>query len=156
LSADQIQAKRKLAEDILKRAKAGEDFAKLAEQYSEDPGSKTRGGELPPFARGQMVPQFEAAAFSMSTNSISDVVTTDFGFHIIKLIEKTPAEKVPFAKVSDRIKDYLVQQKTQKLAPAFLASLSKSADVEILDANLKAAVDAALAAAATNAPVATP
>ena len=159
LPADQIEAKRKQIDDILKRVKSGEDFAMLAEKYSEDPGSKVKGGELPPFGHGEMVPQFEAAAFSMQTNTVSDVVTTDYGFHIIKLLEKTPAEKVPFAKVEDKIKDYLIQQQTQKQAPAYLASLSKAADVEILDPDLKAAAEAAAQAAAqatTNAPAGTP
>ena len=124
--------------------KAGEDFAVLAAQYSEDPGSKDKGGELPPFSHGEMVPQFEAAAFSMKTNTVSDVVTADYGFHIIKLIDKTPAEKVPYAKVADKIKDFLVQQKTEKLAPVYLADLTKAADVEILDPDLKAAAAAEL------------
>jgi peptidyl-prolyl cis-trans isomerase C len=156
LPADQIEAKRKQIEDILKRVKAGEDFATLAEQYSEDPGSKVKGGELPPFSHGEMVPQFEAAAFSMQTNTVSDVVTTDYGFHIIKLLDKTPAQKVDYAKVADKIKEFLVQQKTQKLAPAYLAGLTKAADVEILDADLKAAGVAAALAALTNAPATTP
>jgi parvulin-like peptidyl-prolyl isomerase len=164
LTADQIAAKRKLIDDILKRARAGEDFTVLATQYSEDPGSKDKGGELAPFGHGEMVPQFEAAAFSMKTNTISDVVTTDYGFHIIKLLDITPAkklaltDKVPMSEITiaDYIKDKLVQQKTEKLAPPYLANLSKAADVEILDADLKAAAAAAALAAATNAPVGMP
>ena len=156
LTADQIAAKRKQIDDILKRAKAGEDFALLATQYSEDPGSKDNGGDLPPFGHGEMVPQFEAAAFSMKTNTISDVVTTDYGFHIIKLLEITPAQTVPYAKVTDKIKDYLVQQKTEKLAPVYLAGLTKDADVQILDPDLKAAAAALAAAALTNAPALAP
>jgi len=155
LPDDQKTAKRKQMEDILKRARNGEDFATLARQYSEDPGSKEKGGEYT-FPKGQMVPEFEAAAFSLQTNQISDVVTTQFGYHIIKLYEKIPAQTVAYAKVADKIKDYLVQQKTEKLAPAYLANLKKAADVEILDADLKAAAAALAAAAATNAPFATP
>ena len=156
LSADQIQAKRKQIDDILKKVKNGQDFATLAEQYSEDPGSKVKGGELPPFGHGEMVPQFEAAAFSMQTNTVSDIVTTDYGFHIIKLLDKTPAQKVPYAKVAGKIKEYLIQQKTQKVAPAYLANLSKAADVEILNPDLKAAAAAAALAAATNSPAGMP
>ena len=156
LTADQIAAKRKQIDDILKRARAGEDFTVLATQYSEDPGSKDKGGELPPFGHGEMVPQFEAAAFSMKTNTLSDVVTTDYGFHIIKLLDITPAQKVPFAKVADKITDYLLQQKTEKLAPVYLAGLSKAAGVQILDPDLKAAAAAAAAAAVTQAPALTP
>jgi peptidyl-prolyl cis-trans isomerase C len=154
LPADQAAAKRKQIDDILKRVKAGEDFAALATQYSEDPGSKDKGGELPPFSHGEMVPQFEAAAFSMATNTVSDVVTTDYGYHIIKLLDRSPAKKVEYATVADKIKDFLSQQKTEKLAPAYLDNLKKSANVEILDADLKTAAAAAEAEAAaeTNLP----
>ena len=76
LPADQQKAKKKQIDDILKRIRGGADFATLAKQYSEDPGSKDNGGELPPFPRGQMVPEFEAAAFSLTNNQVSDVVTT--------------------------------------------------------------------------------
>ena len=79
---------RSQAEDILKRVRAGEDFAKLAEQYSSDPGSKTKGGDLGWFGRGQMVKPFEDAAFSLQPGQISDVVESDFGYHIIKVEER--------------------------------------------------------------------
>jgi len=158
LPDDQVKAKRQQIEDILKRAKAGEDFAALATQYSEDPGSKDKGGELPPFSHGQMVPEFEAAAFSMETNTISDVVTTTYGYHIIKLLDKTPAKKIGYADAAGKIKDFLLQQKTGKLAAPYLDNLKKSANVEILDADLKAAAAAleAEAAAETNAPPSAP
>ena len=145
------QAKLKQINDILKRARAGEDFAKLAEEYSEDPGSKDNGGELPPFARGQMLPEFEAAAFSLTNNQISDVVTTQYGYHIIKLLDKTPAKMVDFATVVENIKDFLAQQQMEKIAPPYLAKLAKAADVKILDPDLKAAIDAE-----TNAPAMIP
>ena len=156
LSANQMQAKRKQIDDLLKRAKAGEDFATLATQYSEDPGSKDKGGELPELPRDAqgLPPELLAAAFSLNTNQISDVITMDLGYDIIKLLGKTPAQKVAYAKVGDKIKDYLVQQKTQKLAPAYLDNLKKTAGAEILDPDLKAA--AAALAAVTNAPAGTP
>src|SRR5262249_36535838 len=87
LPDEQKMAKRKKAEELLKRARAGEDFAKLARENSEDPGSKDRGGEYQ-FSRGQMVPEFETAAFSLKTNEVSEIVTTQYGYHIIKLSEK--------------------------------------------------------------------
>jgi parvulin-like peptidyl-prolyl isomerase len=161
LPDDQVKAKRKQIDDILKRARSGEDFAKLATQFSEDPGTKENGGELQPFGKGEMAPEFESAAFSLTNNQISDVVTTVYGYHIIKLLDKTPAKKVALtdklpgidSTVGDKIKDFLLQQKIEKLAPAYLEKLKKDAGVEILDADLKAA-EAALAAAATNAPAA--
>jgi len=137
LAPDKKEAKRKLAEELLKRARAGEDFAKLAKEYSEDPGSKDKGGEYK-FPRGQMVPEFESAAFSLGTNQISDVVTTQFGYHIIKLSEKLPARKVELAKVADELKEGLKQQEIQKQLPDFIAKLKKEANVEILDEKLKA------------------
>ncbi len=74
---------RALAEKVAKQAKGGADFAELANQYTEDPSGKGRGGKLPPFGRGAMVPEFDAAVFSMGAGSVSGVVETAFGFHII-------------------------------------------------------------------------
>jgi len=136
LADDKKTAKRKQAEDLLKRARAGEDFAKLAQEYSEDPGSKDKGGEYT-FPRGQMVPEFEAAAFSLNTNQISDIITTQFGYHIIKLNEKMPAHKVELAKVSDELKEGLKRQEMEKLLPDYMEKLKQDGNVEILDEKLK-------------------
>jgi parvulin-like peptidyl-prolyl isomerase len=161
LTMEQQQNKHKLAENILKRARTGEDFVALVRQYSEDPTSKDNETTL---ARGNSgtPPEVEAAAFSLTNNQISDVITATIGYGIIKLLDKTPAkklaltDKVPLSDmtVAAKIKDYLTQQKTEKLAPAYLEKLRKAADVQILDADLKAAETAA--AAAANAPDATP
>jgi peptidyl-prolyl cis-trans isomerase C len=140
MTDEQKKAKLKLAEDIRKRALAGEDFAKLAKEYSDDPGSKDKGGEYT-FPRGQMVPEFEAAAFSLGTNQISDIVTTQFGYHIIKLNEKIPAKKVELAKVQDDLKEGLKSQELQKLLPDYLEKAQKEADVQILDDKLKPVED---------------
>ncbi len=141
LSDDKKADKKKQIEGLLKRAKAGEDFGKLAKEFSEDPGSKDNGGEYT-FPRGQMMPEFEAAAFAQGTNEISGVVTTSYGYHIIKTYEKIPANKIELAKVSEDIKDYLTQQSLQQKAPEYLAKLRKAAGVEILDEKLKAAAAA--------------
>jgi peptidyl-prolyl cis-trans isomerase C len=145
LSADEKAAKRKKAEDLLKRARAGEDFAKLAKENSEDPGSKDKGGEYQ-FARGQMVPEFEAAAFSLKPNEVSEIVTTQYGYHIIKLSEKIPAKKVELAKVSNELKDYLKQQQMQQRQQElqkYLEKIKKEASVEVLDEGLKTTDNAA-------------
>jgi parvulin-like peptidyl-prolyl isomerase len=159
LTDDQMKAKKKQIDDILKRARAGEDFAKLAKEYSDDTTTKVNGGELPPFSHGQMVPEFDAVAFSLTNNQISDVVTTKFGYHIIKLLDKTPARKLALTDklpssdttLADQIKNFLTGQKLQELAPAYIEKLSKSPGVEILDPALKA-----LMSASTNAPAAPP
>jgi peptidyl-prolyl cis-trans isomerase C len=136
LSDDKKAAKRKQMEDILKQAKGGADFGELAKKYSEDPGSKDKGGEYT-FPRGQMVKQFEDTAFSLKPNEISDIIETQFGYHIIKLSEKIPAKKVEFDKVKDGIKDHLLQVAIQSRIPDYTKKLLKDADVQILDEKLK-------------------
>jgi peptidyl-prolyl cis-trans isomerase C len=137
MTDEQKAAKRKQMEGLLKRARDGEDFAKLAREFSEDPGSKDKGGEYT-FPRGQMVPEFETAAYGLKTNQVSDIVTTRYGYHIIKLLEKIPAHKIELAKVAEEIKDNLAQQALLKQLPDYVAKLRAEAGVEILDEKLKA------------------
>ena len=161
LSTNTIAAKHKQAEDILKRVKAGEDFGALARQYSEDQSSKVNGGELPPFARGEMVPEFEAAAFSLAPGQVSDIVTSAFGFHIIKVLDKTPAKKyglndaIPEANhqtPAEICASSLESDKIKELAPAYIQKLRLDLNVQIVDPTLKEQSDE-LMQAATNAPV---
>ena len=136
LPDDQKAAKRKEAEALLKRARAGEDFAKLAKEFSEDPVSKARGGEYT-ISHGQMVAEVEAAAFAMNTNQIGDIVTSSYGYHIIKVSEKIPAHKIKFADAASDIRNMLIQQAIGQQFPAYIARLRTEAGVEILDDNLK-------------------
>ncbi|MGA3265315.1 MAG: peptidylprolyl isomerase [Verrucomicrobiota bacterium] len=161
LSADQVQAKRKTINDLLKRANAGESFTNLAARYSEDPNAKVSNGELPPLSRDQMAPELAAAAFSLTNNQVSDVIELPVGFYLLKLMEKVPAQKLALGDmtpagdqtVAASVKAFLTQQKLNQQLPAYVQNLKKAANVEILDPNLKAE-DAALEAATTNAPAA--
>src|SRR5262249_37242869 len=94
--------------DVIRRAKAGEDFAKLAVEFSEDPGTKTKGGDLGGISKGDMVPTFEAAAFAMSKGQISaEPVRTPLGFHAIKALDTRAAAKKPLKDVAAQIRDTL-------------------------------------------------
>jgi len=105
---------RKKAEELLARARKGEDFAKLAKENSDDPGSKDKGGEYDFFGHGKMVPEFEKAAFALKPGEISEPVETQFGYHIIKMEERRAAAS-PDAdqKVRQQIVDKLKQDKLE-------------------------------------------
>ena len=106
---------RKQAEDVLKQVKApGADFAALAKKYSEDDGSKVNGGDLDYFSRGRMVPEFETAAFSMQPGQISDLVKSQYGFHIIKVTDHKQAVTRPLAEVQPQIQEQLAAQKADQ------------------------------------------
>jgi len=132
LPPEQKKAKEKFAQGIRARAVSGEDFAKLVKLYSDDPGSKEKGGEYK-FGKGRMVPEFEAASFSMKVGQISDLVETRYGYHIIKLLEKYPAKHEQFAEVQVKIKDYLVKKQAEAGLPAYLARVKSEAGVKITD-----------------------
>lgn len=108
---------------VLKQLRAGADFAELAKQYSDDPGSKRYGGELREWAeKGKFVPPFEQAAFAMKPGEISDLVKTRFGYHIIRLDEKRAARQLTFEEVDDKIeadlrKELLAERREQLLRP---------------------------------------
>ena len=113
-------------EDVLKKAKNGEDFEALAKEYSED-GSADNGGVLDPFSQnGQMVKEFEDASFSLDVGEISDIVETEFGFHIIKLLDKTDMQEIPLEENRDNI---ITQICTDK-ATALLATLKNEVKIE--------------------------
>jgi peptidyl-prolyl cis-trans isomerase D len=118
------------AEDILKQLKAGGDFAKLAEQYSDDPGSKTQGGQLPFMQPGQTVPEFDKALFSLQPGQLSDVVHTKFGYHIIQVQQHDKAHTQSLAEVRDQIVPILEQQKVASAEQSYASQLAAQAKKE--------------------------
>src|SRR5687768_14976296 len=119
---------RKQAEDILKQARAGADFAALAMKYSEDEGSKVNGGDLDYFSRGRMVPQFENAAFAMEPGQISDLVQSQYGFHIIKVVDKKAAVTRPFDEVRPQIEEQLKRQRADQQVSTRATDLAAGID----------------------------
>ncbi len=105
-------AVRKQAEAILAQVKGGADFAALAKKVSEDEGSKANGGDLDYFGRGRMVPEFETAAFAMAPGQTSDLVKSQFGFHIIRVVDKKSAVTRTLDEVRAQIQDQLAWQQT--------------------------------------------
>ena len=114
-SEDVLSEKLARAEQVLELAKSGEDFAELAKQYSEGP-TGPRGGDLGSFTQGRMIKSFDDAAFAMNEGEISNVVETQFGFHIIKLEKIVPAYTRTLQEVKDEIASQLQGQKASELA----------------------------------------
>ena len=111
-----VEEARKRAEEILARAKKGEDFASLAKKYSEDPPTAEKGGDLGYFPRGRMVKEFEEAAFSLKPGELSTVMRTQFGFHIIKAEDVKQERTQSLDEVRKSIESTLRDQKARELA----------------------------------------
>jgi peptidyl-prolyl cis-trans isomerase D len=115
---------KKRAEDVLNQVKKGGKFEDLAKKYSEDPGSKDKGGDLGWITQGQTVPEFEKTAFSLSPGQVSDLVKTQYGFHVIKVLEKETAHTKPFEEVKDSLRAPLLLSQADKLASETADQLS--------------------------------
>jgi peptidyl-prolyl cis-trans isomerase D len=117
------------AEDVLKQARAGADFAELAKKYSDDPGSKDKGGLYAGVTRGQMVPEFEQAAFSLKPGQISDLVKTQYGFHIVKVLKHEQPRLKPFdevkAQLAEQFKKQRAAEEMQQIADKVQTALQK-------------------------------
>jgi peptidyl-prolyl cis-trans isomerase C len=130
-AATKAQAKAK-AQQILKDLKAGKDFAALARQHSQDPGSAVNGGDLGFFPQGQMVGPFNDAAFSLKPGATSDLVETQFGYHIIRVAEKQPSRTAPLEEMRPRIEEFLKHQNRESETESFVKALRSKSKVEIL------------------------
>jgi peptidyl-prolyl cis-trans isomerase C len=142
---DEVQARHILvdteeqAKELKKKVEEGADFAALAKEHSKDPGTKEDGGMLGYFSAGQMVPQFEQAAFAVEKGKISAPVKSQFGWHIIKVEDRRQKPPPSFDEVKERILASMMHQKAQAAA----ASLREKAKVEYLDEEIKKEVEAA-------------
>ena len=124
----QRQALRQRAEQIRARAAAGEDFAALAAETTEEPGGKERGGDLDWFGRGRMVAQFEEAAFKLQPGQVSPVVETPFGYHVIKVEDR---RQTPMGENREGFRAQARQQAQQKAVGSYVDSLKKAANLQV-------------------------
>jgi len=127
-----VESKEK-ARELFEKVAYGTDFAELAKQHSKDPGSKDQGGDLGYFSKGQMVPQFEEAAFKLQKGEVSQPFETQFGWHIIKVDDRRAGQAVPYDAVKDRILATIIHQKAQKIA----GDLRAKAKIEYIDPNMQ-------------------
>jgi foldase protein PrsA len=140
------------AKEVLAKLKAGGNWDALAKQYSTDPASKDKGGELGFFGRGQMVGPFQDAAFGAKVNQIVGPVKSPFGYHIIQVEEKKPAQPASLASAHDTIKTQLTGQQQGTAVPAFMQQLKTGAKIDIYDDRFKDLIPPVPGAAASTAP----
>jgi peptidyl-prolyl cis-trans isomerase C len=129
-SAEERQAARERAREVLARLRAGEDFAALARQYSQD-GSAERGGDLGYFARGRMTPNFERAAFALPVGGLSGVVETPFGYHVIRVTDRQPPRTFTLAEIREPLRQRLEEQERERRSRELLEALRGEARIEI-------------------------
>ncbi len=129
-AAEAKQQAKTEADGLAAKVKAGEDFAALAKEHSDDPGSKPKGGDLDWIAKGQTVEPFEQAAWALKDGETSSVVETRFGYHLIQRLETQAAGVVPFDNVKDRIREFLKQRRTQEAVQAEVQALRAKGKVE--------------------------
>jgi peptidyl-prolyl cis-trans isomerase C len=126
-----VAAKTK-AQGILKKIKAGGNFEELAKQYSDCPSAK-QGGDLGIQPKGNLVPEFEKAAYALKPGQVSDIVQTEFGYHIIKLISHIDANTVTLEQAKDEITDSLAGKQKEKIVMDYIQKIRSSADVKYTD-----------------------
>jgi peptidyl-prolyl cis-trans isomerase C len=127
-SAQKAEAKKKI-DMVQAKLQKGEDFGALAKKYSEGP-SAPKGGDLGYFSRGQMVKPFEDAAFAMKPGEVSGMVETRFGYHLIKVTDKTPEGTIPYADVKEKLGEFLKQRKIQEEIQVYVKNLEETAKIE--------------------------
>ena len=128
---DVKQAALAKAKTVLQSARAGKDFGALAKEFSQDPGSAAQGGDLGVFAAPQMVPPFSEAAFKLKPGGISDVVETEFGYHIIKVVEKQAGRTVTLEEAKPELERRLRDENRNRATQGFLESLRQRGKIEV-------------------------
>lgn len=126
------------AQAVLDRLTKGEDFAEVAKEVSQDPGTADKGGDLGFFGRGKMVPEFEEAAFALDVGQISGLVKTKYGYHIIKVEDKKLPEGEEFKKAEAEIRERLKSAKEDEAFQKWFEAVREKADIQLTNARMKA------------------
>lgn len=119
--------------DVISRLEKGEDFAELAKELSEDPGSKDQGGDLGFFPRGQMVEEFEEAAFALGDGERSEPVKSSHGYHIIETLERKEGREVTYEEVAETVKEEIKEEKVPLLIQELIERLKEEAVIDYRD-----------------------
>jgi peptidyl-prolyl cis-trans isomerase SurA len=126
----EVREIRKKCQKVLEKIKGGEDFGEMAVLFSEDPSAKDR-GDLGYFKKGELLPAFEKEALRLQIGEVSGIVRTDFGFHLIKLLDRKGGNPLPFEEVKGKVQDDYYEQEVEKAFKQFLSSLKEKAIIEI-------------------------
>lgn len=131
LAAQEMAKRRARAADILSKARSRQDFARLARAHSEDPGTRDRGGDLGLFTHNTHTAKFDDAVFALKPGQTSDIVETEYGYHIIKLIERTPERTRSFDEARAEIEKQILARKRAEMLTTWLERRRREADVQV-------------------------
>lgn len=132
-SPDKADPARQKAADLLARIRAGEDFAVLAKQHSQDPGTASKGGDLGYFKKGDLLPEFDRVAFFLEKDQVSEPVRTPLGYHLIQVTERQNETVPPLDQVKTQVRQLLMMKKGNDLLETVVMDLRKKADITIYE-----------------------
>jgi len=128
---EQIRGIRKKSQKVLERIKEGADFAKMAIEYSEDTSSRKEGGDLGHFKKGELLPDLEKEAMLLQVGEVSDLIRTEVGFHILKLLDRKGGEPPPFEEIKEKVQADYYEKELEKAYQQFLGKLKEKSVIEI-------------------------
>jgi len=128
---EQIRGIRKKSQKVLEKIKEGADFAKMAIEYSEDTSSRKEGGDLGYFKKGELLPTLEREAMKLQVGEVSDLIRTEVGFHILKLLDRKGGEPPPFEEIKEKVQADYYEKELEKAYQQFLSKLKEKSVIEI-------------------------
>jgi len=130
-TAEQVRGIRKKSQGVLEKIREGADFAKMAMEYSEDTSSRKDGGDLGYFKKGELLPTLEREAMKLKVGEVSDLIRTEVGFHILKLLDRKGGEPPPFEEIKQKVQEDYYEKEYEKAYQQFLSKLKEKSVIEI-------------------------